>query len=64
MSQTLEWVYPTSGVVPQGFVSWPVLKPTLLLDRFCHEELVVARRWEEVAVVALTAALVPWACPG
>ena len=46
------------------FVSWHVLKPTLLLDRFCHEELVVARRWEEVAVVALTAALVPWACPG
>ena len=44
MSPKLEWVYQTSGVVPQVFVSWPVLKPTLLLYQTCHEELEEARR--------------------
>ena len=44
MSQRLAWVYQTSGGVPQVFVSWHVLKPTLLLDRFCHEELEEVRR--------------------
>ena len=43
MSQTLEWVYPTSGVVPQVFVSWPVLKLTRWLCQTYHEELEEAR---------------------
>ena len=50
MSRKLEWPSrhlwpcPTSGVLPQGFASWPALKLTRWLYQTCPEELEEARR--------------------
>ena len=66
LTPKLAWLYQTSGGVPQGFVSWPAMKPTLWLYQTCLSGLEEVMRWEEVAWAAWTAVLagrvVP--CPG